>query len=270
MKQINKDNKIFSTEEYIKDKNAFHIISLNLSSADLLLYSDEKSYIICRGALDKPIWVWTSDNIDKKTMNEIVDILIEKYLLTEKSSLTTKKKFYEYLKEIEFPYLCSDYFEMGALECHHVTPPRECDGYAIKATMNDLNVIAKYWYYNCLEMNPELNMTLYQASEDAKEMINSGNLYVWKNDEHNIVCMVQYKIVNTQARLLHVYTPKNKRCKGYAANLIYEITEKLLNMNLTPVLYTDYNYPASNKAYQNVGYVNTRVLINFSCFGNKK
>ena len=56
-----------------------------------------------------------------------------------------------------------------------------------------------------------------------------------------------------------------KEEKGYAANLIYLVTNKLLEQGLVPLLYTDYNYFPSNKAYINAGYEDKGILINFSC-----
>ena len=66
--------------------------------------------------------------------------------------------------------------------------------------------------------------------------------------------MVSYGVADNQARLNHVYTPPEERQKGYAANLIYLMTNELLDKGLVPLLYTDYNYIPSNKAYINVGY----------------
>ena len=43
------------------------------------------------------------------------------------------------------------------------------------------------------------------------------------------------------------------------------MTNDLLSRNLVPLLYTDYNYIPSNKAYTNAGYEDTGILINFSC-----
>ena len=62
----------------------------------------------------------------------------------------------------------------------------------------------------------------------------------------------------------------NVRCKGYAANLIYYLTNEVLAKGYHVSLYTDYNYIPSNKAYKNVGYVDDDVLINFSCKSLKK
>ena len=62
-----------------------------------------------------------------------------------------------------------------------------------------------------------------------------------------------------------VYTVPEARGKGYAANIIYQLTNKALADGYHVSLYTDYKYIPSNKAYKNVGYVDNDVLINFSC-----
>ena len=64
MKLINPDNKIFSSIEFQKDKYKFYLISLNLKSESVMLYSDEENYVICRGSIGYPTWIWTKDNLD--------------------------------------------------------------------------------------------------------------------------------------------------------------------------------------------------------------
>ena len=79
--------------------------------------------------------------------------------------------------------------------------------------------------------------------------------------------MAGYDIIDDKAKISHVYTPDGERRKGYAFNLM---TKELLNKNLTPLLYTDSKYKASNGAYEAVGYKRQRILINFSCSREKK
>ncbi len=81
--------------------------------------------------------------------------------------------------------------------------------------------------------------------------------------------MTNYSEVDGQAKLSYVYTPIDDRGKGFAANLIYSMTSDLLKRGLVPLLYTDYNYIPSNKAYINVEYEDTGILINFSCSKKK-
>ena len=48
------------------------------------------------------------------------------------------------------------------------------------------------------------------------------------------------------------------------------MTNDILERGLVPLLYTDYNYIPSNKAYINAGYEEKGILINFSCSKEKK
>lgn len=266
MKKIDRNSSIFGSDEYKKDRNQFHIIELSLFSKDLLLYSDEENYLICRGQVGRPVWVWTVDGINKNTMNEVAEIITEQYLTEDtKCKLTAKREFYTFLKEVAYPYLNDDYFEMGSLECRQVKQPRKCDGYSKKAVIDDIKTLAKYWYADYQEMTPLSSITLQRAEEEIKAMLETDNLWIWRNAQDKIVCMVHYRIVGSQVKLSHVYTPEEERRKGYAANLIHDVTKMLLEMNLEPLLYTDYHYIASNQAYKNAGYEETGVLINFSC-----
>lgn len=119
-------------------------------------------------------------------------------------------------------------------------------------------------------MNNDNKMSLEKTHNDIQMLYDSKTFFVWRNDMGKIVCMASYSITDGQAKVSHVYTPLEERKKGYASNLIYNITNVLLAKNLTPCLYTDYNYLPSNKAYMNVGYKDNGVLINFSCTMKKE
>ncbi len=265
IKQIDKNNKIFLSKEFQDDKYKFYIILKNLSSDTLELYSDEENYIICRGRVDLPIWIWTKDNFDKKIVNDIEKI-INDMLIEGKTKLTCKKELYDLLVQRKYDKLnLDDYFEMGFLICHKTKKPKECDGILDIPTINDIEVLTQYFYNADNEMDGVDNITFDEARVKAKEYLESGKFYVLRNMDNKIVAMAGYNVVNDQAKINAVYTPKEERRKGYAANLIYLMTNDILSKGLVPLLYTDYNYIPSNKAYINAGYEDTGILINFSC-----
>ncbi|MBR1884156.1 MAG: GNAT family N-acetyltransferase [Clostridia bacterium] len=265
-KQIDKDSKIFESEEYLKDKYKFYIILKNLQSPTLELYSDEKNYIICRGKIDLPIWIWTKDDFDKNVAEEIENTISTMLVEESKTKLTCKKELYDLLVKRKYNKLdLNDYFEMGFLICRKTKEPKKCDGVLSIPTLNDLDIIADYFYNDHLEMNGVDSITKDEARQKAIEYINSNKFYVLRNHNNKIVCMAGYNTVEEQAKINAVYTPKEERKKGYAANLIYLMSNDILSKGLIPLLYTDYNYVASNKAYKNAGYEDTGILINFSC-----
>ena len=270
-KRINSNNAIFNDSEFQKDKYKFNIIFKNLSSPELELYSDEENYIICRGSKKWPTWIWTKDNFDKTKISEIEE-LIKMYLTdNEKDKFTCKKELYDLLVQRGFSNLNKDdYFEMGFLICHQTKKPKECDGILYKPTEEDRSVLEQYWYDDNIEMNGVDPITIEQAKTDVDEFLKDDKFYVLRNPQNKIVCMVSYGVTGNQAKLSHVYTPIEERKKGYAANLIYLVTNVLLEKGLVPLLYTDYNYIPSNRAYINAGYEDTGILINFSCSKEKK
>lgn len=265
-KKIKSDNKILLSEEFQKDKYKFNLIFKNLSSPELELYSDEEDYIFCRGSKNLPTWIWTSDNFDKSKINEIEE-LIKMYLTDNiKDKFTCKKELYDLLLKRNFPNLNKeDYFEMGFLTCYKTKQPKKCDGILSKAEKSDKDVLIKYWYDDNIEMKGNDPIAKEQAEKDVEDFISNDKFYILRNSKNKIVCMASYSVVENQAKLTHVYTPVEERKKGYAANLIYIMTNDILEKGLVPLLYTDYNYIQSNKAYINAGYENKGILINFSC-----
>ena len=159
---------------------------------------------------------------------------------------------------------------MGTLTCKETKKPKECDGNIYVPNKNDYPKLAEYLYNYCKETPEVTPINMTQAKDLTQELINSQNFYIWKNNSGKIVCMTYYIVTDNLAKISHVYTPVEERGKGYAANLIYNVTNNLLKDGLIPLLYTDYNYIASNKAYINVGYKSTGILINFSCSKEKR
>ena len=256
--------------DFQKDKYKFNLILKNLSSPELELYSDEENYIICRGSKKWPTWIWTKDNFDKSKILEIEELI--KMYLTEKDKdkFTCKKELYDLLVERNFESLnLDDYFEMGFLICNKTLKPKECDGTISYPTEGDKEILTKYWYDDSQEMNGAEPISIEQAKEDVEEFLKSGKFYILRNQEGKIVCMASYSLTENQAKISHVYTPIEERKKGYAANLIYLMTNDILSKGYVPLLYTDYNYIPSNKAYINAGYEDTGILINFSCSKQK-
>ena len=271
MKKIDKNSKVFSTSDFQKDKYKFSLILKNLPSPDLELYSDEEYYIICRGSKKWPTWIWTKDNFNKSKIVEIEN-LIKMYLTDkDKDKFTCKKELYDLLVERNFENLnADDYFEMGFLICNKTIEPKKCDGILSLPTDADKEILTKYWHEDSQEMNGVEPISMKQAKKDIEEFLKSGNFYILRNKEGKIVCMASYSVTENQAKISHVYTPIEERRKGYASNLIFLMTNDILAKGYIPLLYTDYNYIPSNKAYINAGYEYAGMLINFSCSKQNK
>ena len=76
--------------------------------------------------------------------------------------------------------------------------------------------------------------------------------------------MASFEVESSTAKISHVFTSREKRGKGYCKSLIHELTKKLLEEGYVPMLYTDYQYLASNRAYKKVGFQEKGMLIQYT------
>jgi GNAT superfamily N-acetyltransferase len=263
IKRIESNNKVFNSEEFQKDKYKFFLILQNLSSNNLELYSDEKNYVLCRGGVNWPTWIWTQDNLNKKLLPEIEEA-IDLYRLDIDTRFTCKKELYNLLKK-DYKNLGDYYFEMGYLVCNKTIKPKETDGCCKLVSENDKEILTKFIYNESREISDVKELSFEAAQSDFDKRLAQGNYYVWKNKNNKIVAQAFYKVIDGNAKISGVYTLPEERGNAYAANLIYELTNKALKEGNHVSLYTDYNYIPSNKAYKNVGYKDSDILINFSC-----
>ena len=266
MKRINKNNKIFQSVEFEKDKYKFYIALKILADNNSSIYSDEKEYAIMQMNESLPIWIWTRDDIDSKCVDEI--ILALKLHYNKNCKIICKTEFYNLLLEKNVDIDKKLSLEIGTLFCKKTISPRIIKGHMEIAKITDLDILSKYWYDDYVEMEND-KYSLTQAENDMKDMINEGNFYVLKDENGKIVCMARYTYINDVASINKVYTPVEERRKGYCSNLIYNLTNMLLSIGKIPVLYTDVNYIPSNKSYLNVGYLKNGTLESFYLDKNK-
>lgn len=262
---ITKDNKMFQSTEFQQDKYKFHTIIKSLESPTLELYSDEINYIICRAKPEKPVWIWTKDNFNYSCIREIEELMTEMLNEPPETKFTCKEELYHLLKKDLYPYLNTDYFEMGFLICHQTKQPKYCDGQLCTATEEHKELLARYWYYDLLESQKTDAISLKESTEYVERILKETTIYMWKNSNDDITTIAYYQVKDNQAKISNVYTHPEYRRQRYASNLIYQITNEILSKGYIPLLYTNYNYIPSNKTYMNVGYEPLGKLINFSC-----
>lgn len=261
MKEINVDNSFFKNEQFTKDRYKFSLIGHNLGIDETTIYSDEESYIFVLGKSHKPIWLWTKENISLEKILEIKQQL--KYFKDNGlTSFACKESFY---RQLSLEYGDLDCVELsGCYMCDEIIKPRECDGTLEKAQVKDKAIITKMWYDDCVEANPDNHLSYELAEKFVDKFLESNTFYVWRNNIGKIVSIVDYTVIDNYAEVAHAYTTPEERGKGYMANSVYALTKIILENSLIPVLSTDYNYFASNRCYQNVGYKLEDKLVVFS------
>ena len=103
------------------------------------------------------------------------------------------------------------------------------------------------------------------SMEDCKKIItgyiNNDELFVWVDDNDQIVATVRKNLDGNYAKIAFVYTLPTHRRKGYAINLVHKVSQMLLDDGLIPILYTNGDYVASNECYKKIGYVQVGKLV---------
>lgn len=249
-------NKKFSNiENYQKEKYLFYILEKIIKDKNSTIYSDNNSYIIGQTNKDLPIWIWTANLNDLTNLKNDLD----KILVNPENKITSKKELYELLKK---EYEITDYFEMGYLSLEKPIKPLNKKGIFVRPNYSDVTTLAEYFIANEKEMD-NIDIDINNAIEEVNAWVKSKEFYILKDNKGKIVSMAGYSILDNIAKITHVYTPVEERNKGYCKNLIYNLSKKLLEEGYQPVLYTDYNYKPSNKAYKEVGFEDKGLLINY-------
>ena len=242
-----------------EEKEKFYVISLIATGDNPLLVSDLENYVLARSEVGLPTWIWTKENLSENKLLEVEDALQE-FFEEGENKFTCKKEIYNFLRK---EYETEKELEMGFLSCREPIKPLKGKGIFVRPNYSDKVTLAEFWRANGKELfGKDISQT--EALEETEEWMDGKKFYVLKDRAGEIVSMAGYGIVENLAKITHVYTPIEERGKGYCQYLIYSLSKKLLEEGYTPVLYTDYHYKASNRAYQKVGFVDQGTLMNFS------
>jgi uncharacterized protein len=81
----------------------------------------------------------------------------------------------------------------------------------------------------------------------------AGQLWLW-DDRETVSMAVSREPIEGVVRLSGVYTPPDKRKRGYAAACVHALSKQLHDAAYRCILYTDLGNPTSNSVYRRIGY----------------
>jgi predicted GNAT family acetyltransferase len=138
----------------------------------------------------------------------------------------------------------------------HVTPPRPTPGGARIARDSDRTTIVPWFRAFVAEALPAGNhpSSLQDAEDTATYWIGTGSLWLWTDG--GLVAMAGASGGTPNGiRVGAVYTPPDKRRRGYASALVAALSQAQLEAGRRfCFLYTDLANPTSNHIYQDIGY----------------
>jgi predicted GNAT family acetyltransferase len=128
-------------------------------------------------------------------------------------------------------------------------PPR---GRLRTASAEDLEWIAAWWYAARREMlgreDPD------ETRQAAKNRLEDGDVFFW-DDGGPVSMACKTRPTKTGISIGMVFTPTERRRRGYATACVGELSRKLLGEGRAfCALFADLANPISNRAYRRVGY----------------
>ena len=123
-----------------------------------------------------------------------------------------------------------------------------------KATENDKQILIEYikeFYKEALgqEMPDE------ETNNKVESYLEKGYYVLEKENKIVAQAVIGRELIKGKC-ISGVYTPKEERRKGYAYNLVYELSKQSLKEGADYcVLYTDAENPISNYVYEKIGYI---------------
>jgi predicted GNAT family acetyltransferase len=142
-----------------------------------------------------------------------------------------------------------------------VVPPRPVPGRLRLATVDDLDLVLRWHLAFDVDAAEQAGRSGGHAMlepPDAATLlprIEQGRVWLWE-DEHGVP--VHLTAANPPvygvARVGPVYTPRERRGRGYASATVAEVSQLLLDSGLRVCLFTDQANPTSNKVYEALGY----------------
>src|SRR5438477_1903860 len=135
-----------------------------------------------------------------------------------------------------------------------VIPPRPAPGAPRVAASSERAIVAGWFEGFVSESLPDEDATRETAQRNADGWIAGGGLWVWVDGEPVAMAGAGGRTPNG-VRISAVYTPPEKRRRGYATSLVAALSQAQLDAGLRYCfLYTDLANPTSNKIYQDIGY----------------
>ena len=247
-----------SVEEVIplleKDAITYSVLIAILKRPCTKTFTNHDNIIICYSSAPYPVWVWYDGN-KKDELEEIAECLKTNFPIEEGYAYNIEGELFEDLQEVD-EYFKDKKVKMNLLsyKLRRIRPfLKKCEGEISIPQLEDLELLASYWQDSVKEME-QFEFTYEQCLGMILKKIEDGTLYTWVDDREKIVALCECVNVGIYSKVTGVYTLPEERRKGYALNLVKEVTQKMLDEDLIPILYTDGSSEASNACYKKIGY----------------
>lgn len=226
------------------------------------IFTNHQSFVICYSNAPYPIWVWCKQPYDANDIQTIADVLkVEfwdkgdyRFIISEDLLQEIAKIHHVFAKMHQNMQLFS--YELRQINAINY----QCDGHMRRPKPTEIDTLAMHYHNASIEMEGH-DFSMEDCKKIITGYIQNDELFVWVDDNDEIVATVNKILDGNYAKIGFVYTLPAHRRRGYAINLVHNVSQMLLDDGLIPILYTNGGYVASNECYKKIGYVQVGKLV---------
>lgn len=142
---------------------------------------------------------------------------------------------------------------------HRLTELNEvpfAEGVFREANEGDKELLMEYTFRFQQEANPESKQGKELFLSLTEERLKKHDLFVWEVNDCIVSMAGIVRRTPSSCIIGLVYTPEDKRAKGYARACVHALSKRILSNGYTCCgLFTDLANPTSNHIYRQIGYV---------------
>jgi predicted GNAT family acetyltransferase len=136
-----------------------------------------------------------------------------------------------------------------------VSHPEGIPGHMLQAKMEHLDLVAEWVRYFDIDSFGKETRSPEVYRRMAVDRITQRDWYLWQDGEEIVSMCLRTRPTRTGCSVGGVYTPPEKRRRGYATACVAALSQKLLDEGfLFTSLFTDLSNPTSNSIYMKIGY----------------
>jgi predicted GNAT family acetyltransferase len=259
-----KEEKILNQGTFLEYEVQFNLFHYIIEGKEVIALKTSDDNAI---ALQNPgyaMWLWVNEELEKSTINEIIKSLCSQLKDSKLNAISGKPEFVNIFAD-EYSRILgvSNKIALGmeSYQCQKIIKPKNVQGKLIKAQLSNIDIVAKFWVgfvFDCFGTN----VVEEKQIPVVESMIKSGKLYLWEVDKKICGMVNIVHISERHARINNVYTPPEQRKRGYASAMVAELSSRLIEEGLTPMLYADIKNCDSNKVYKTVGFIESGRINN--------
>ncbi len=239
------------------------VLSRILSDVCRLTVTDGQRILLCHSCDPYPVWIWLAHDATDAEKSEAFRLARREFGLGNgrRFNLDTSLAAY-FLNRAEKEGLpLRAVTNLLAYSCQSPVRPSYREDGEIRAATKDEEEDAA----GLLEaFKEELGFDQTDKAgyrRTAQTLISDGRLFFYIDTHGERVAMASYGLHGEMGSINNVYTLPSARRRGYAARLVYRLTQKILALEKKPLLYTDALYEASNACYEKIGYKREGSLV---------